>query len=141
MEVTAALCQRLDGSTMANHSPLSAASASSWSATHLPAAGHQRHPLCREDRLPMADAALQFPQLEHGLRHLLAMAKRGRSGRTFTTPCERKHDDEPGRNRRLPWPSSTANRCVPPKAASNEGTMPARRFPVGSGIWPWIRWG
>ena len=42
-----------------------------------------------------------------------------------------------GRKRRLPWPSSTANRCGRRKAASSEDTTPTRRFPVGSGIWPW----
>jgi hypothetical protein len=41
----------------------------------LPTLGDQCDPVCVADRMPMANAAGHFPQLEHGIWGFLAVAK------------------------------------------------------------------
>src|SRR5208337_2827730 len=103
-----ALCKRLDGSTMANHSTLPAGDTPSGAASHLSAAGYRRHSLCCQDWLPMADATIQFSQLEYGLRDFLAMAERrslaeaSRCAAGKSTPTRRQETNAYGSHYRQP---------------------------------------
>ena len=61
---------------MANHSAVAAAAVAARSAADLSASRNQCDSVCAADGLPVADVVGQLSKLEHGLRNLLAMAKR-----------------------------------------------------------------
>ena len=72
----ARIIQRFDGPTMATHSPIAAQAMSSRPQADLSPMGDQCHSFCDTYGMPMADAASRFPELEYGVRNLLALEKR-----------------------------------------------------------------
>ena len=112
----------------------------SRSAADLPTAGDQRDPLRRSDRLPMADAAVQFPQLEHRLQRFLAMAKRwdlAENSRRFS-----RENTPTGREKTNAHRGDIDSQSVrTAEGGQRRGYDANKKFPVESGIWRWIRSG
>src|SRR5690606_22099885 len=79
-----AVSQRPDQPAMADYSKTAPTAFASRAAAGRSAADSQRDPVCGPQRLPVADAAFPFPELEDGLRGLLEVAQRGDVG---ADPC------------------------------------------------------
>src|SRR5882757_7143900 len=85
-EIGVQVSQRVDEPTMAIDSPVAATASACGPPADRSATGDQCNFVCGPQRLPMADAAQGFSELEYGVRYLLAVAERRDVGENSRRP-------------------------------------------------------